>query len=67
MRCRVDDDPDPSPDERLRAWREAFDDPAVERVDLIAVDVRVRLWSGVELEWSGTAPDHPKGDLDDHR
>ncbi|MGO4533858.1 hypothetical protein [Leifsonia sp. 2MCAF36] len=52
----MNDDPDRLP-ERLRAWRHAFHDPAVERVDLVGDGVRVRLQSGVELEWPLDEPE----------
>lgn len=32
-------------------WRTASDHPEVERVDIVGSVVRVRLRSGIELEW----------------
>ncbi|WP_374008683.1 hypothetical protein [Leifsonia sp. LS-T14] len=47
----MNDEPESVPDPRLLAWVRAFNDPEVERVDLMGSVVCVRLRSGVELEW----------------
>lgn len=41
----------PSPEAGQEWWRRAFHHPEVERVDIARTVVRVRLRSGIELEW----------------
>jgi hypothetical protein len=48
----VSDDAEATPDEPDREWcRRALDHPEVTGVDCEAGTVRVRLRSGIELEW----------------